>query len=181
MSKNLTLNSALNVPKLSCRLLFVSKLTKYMNDIANFFHSQCEVQNQYSGRTISNAREVDGLYYFEGDAIESGQAQVGSSSDISLFGGDQIMLWLFRLGHPSFSYLKQLFPSLFKNKNPLMLQCEICQLTKHHIVYFPFHPYKESKPFSLMHSDIWRPLRVTNVIGLLGLLFKRKIIGRESF
>ena len=118
MSKNLTLNSALNVPKLSCRLLFVSKLTKYMNDIANFFHSQCEVQNQYSGRTISNAREVDGLYYFEGDAIESGQAQVGSSSDISLFGGDQIMLWLFRLGHPSFSYLKQLFPSLFKNKNP---------------------------------------------------------------
>ena len=84
---------------------------------------------------------------------------------------------------PSLAASNSVFSTLptGKNKNPLMLQCEICQLTKHHIVYFPFHPYKESKPFSLMHSDIWRPLRVTNVIGLLGLLFKRKIIGRESF
>lgn len=77
MSKNLTLNSALNVPKLSCRLLFVSKLTKYMNDIANFFHSQCEVQNQHSGRTISNAREADGLYYFEGMPLKVDKLKLG--------------------------------------------------------------------------------------------------------
>lgn len=40
------------------------------------------------------------------------------------------------LGHPSFTYLKILFPLLFKkekiNKNPSDFQYETCELAKHH-------------------------------------------------
>ena len=39
---------------------------------------------------------------------------------------DEIMLWNLRLGHPSFTYLKMLFPSLLKNKDVLDFKCETC-------------------------------------------------------
>ncbi|RVW46858.1 hypothetical protein CK203_075649 [Vitis vinifera] len=38
---------------------------------------ECEVQNQYSGRTISNAREADGLYYFEGMPLKVDKLKLG--------------------------------------------------------------------------------------------------------
>ena len=75
------------------------------------------------------------------------------------------MSWHRRLDHPSFSYLKQLSPSLFKNKNPLMFQCEVCQLFKHHHVYFPTRPYKESRTFALINTDIWGPSCMVTLTG----------------
>ena len=65
------------------------------------------------------------------------------------------MLWYRRLGHPSFFYLKHLFPNLFHNKLLLSFQCDICQLAKHHHASFLIQPYKASKPFTLIHSDVW--------------------------
>jgi len=75
------------------------------------------------------------------------------------------LLWHFRLGHPSFGYLKHLFPVLFKNKDLDSLQCEICQLAKHKRSVFPALKYIPSKPFSLIHSDMWGPSRVKNLSG----------------
>lgn len=69
------------------------------------------------------------------------------------------MLWQYRVGHPSFQYMKKLFPSLCMNKSHLLFQCESCQLSKHHRVSFQLEPYKESKPFALVHSDIYGDLQ----------------------
>ena len=56
--------------------------------------------------------------YFDGNGSLDGQAQaIGSFSSFS--DTDEIMLWHYRLGHPSFKYLNKLFPLLFKNKNTL--------------------------------------------------------------
>ena len=71
------------------------------------------------------------------------------------------MLWHFRLGHPSFAYLKHLFPSLFKNND--IFQCEICQLAKHQRSVFKTKPYKSTRPFVMIHSDIWGPSRSHNL------------------
>ena len=70
------------------------------------------------------------------------------------------MLLHYRLGHPNFPYMKFLFPSLFKNNDKF--QCEICQLAKHTRVFFPPLPYRASKPFVLIHSDIWGPSRISS-------------------
>jgi len=75
------------------------------------------------------------------------------------------MLWHFRLGHPSFYYLRHLFPKLFLNKNPASFQCEICELAKHCRTYFPAQPYKPTKPFSVIHSDVWGPSRIKTITG----------------
>ena len=73
------------------------------------------------------------------------------------------MLWHFRLGHPNFHYLKYLFPSLFKNKNPSFFQCEICELAKYHMTAFPLKAHKSLKPFSVIHSDVGRPSRINTM------------------
>ena len=73
---------------------------------------------------IGGARMTDGLYYFDNNFLKGGQAQAESSSVISIPVKDEIMVWHNRLGHPS-SYLKQLFPTLFKNLNPLIFQCGV--------------------------------------------------------
>lgn len=74
---------------------------------------------------------------------------------------NEIMLWHHRFGHSSFLYLKRLFPSLFDNKNTVSFECEICQLAKHTRMSFSPKVYIPSTPFSLIHSDILGPSKIT--------------------
>ena len=90
-----------------------------------------------SGKTIGNAKENGGLYYFEDGQISSALVQRAFFGSISSSSDQDILLWHFQLGHPSFFYLKQLFPNLFINKDPSSLQCEICALAKHHRSSYP--------------------------------------------
>ena len=160
ISKNISLQSVLHVPNLSCNLISISKLTKDLNCIAKFFPTRCEFQDSCTGKTIGCANEVDGLYYFENKSIGLGNlSQAYSSSN------NEIELWHKRLGHPSFPYMKEICPTLFQNRNIRDIQCEICELSKHHRTQFPAKPYEKSQPFSLVHSDIWGPSRVVNVSG----------------
>ncbi|CAL8163118.1 unnamed protein product [Prunus armeniaca] len=74
----------------------------------------------------------------------------------------QIWLWHRRLGHPSFGYLKRLFPSLFRSCDESSFKCETCILAKSHRTVFPLSDNKAAKPFDLVHSDVWGLARVTS-------------------
>ncbi|RVW38886.1 Retrovirus-related Pol polyprotein from transposon TNT 1-94 [Vitis vinifera] len=168
LSRDLTLNSVLLVPNLDCNLLSISKLTKEKRCITNFSSTHCEFQDLDSGKTIGNVEKCSGLYILKErhDPQEQPQMTVGSNSfSVSCQNNDSaIKLWHYHLGHPNVMYLKHLFPSLF-NKNPKSFECEICQLSKQVRSHFPIQPYKESSPFSMIHSDIWGPSRIKNVTG----------------
>ena len=166
LSKIMVLKSVMHVPNLSCNLLSISRLTQDQNCVVKFNSSSCQFQDLISGRTIGNARECGGLYYLDEDTLDGQVSNLGCKSlSVSLSCESDIMLWHYRLGHPSFPYLKNLFPALFKNKDPSLFKCEICQLAKHHRVSYPSQPYKNSKPFYVIHSDIWGPSRVQNLSG----------------
>jgi hypothetical protein len=156
ISDHITLNPVLHVPNLSCNLLSISQLTKNSNCFAKFFPSHCQFQDLLSGKTIGSARESDGLYYFDNPG-----SVVVSQSFFSVNKNDPL-LWHARLGHPNFMYLKKMYPNLFINKDISSIQCEICELAKHHRTSFPVVPYKPSHPFSLIHSDLWGPSRIPN-------------------
>lgn len=160
ISDSLTLESVLHVPNLFCNLLSVSQLTKQANCSAEFFSSHCIFQDRTSGRTIGSAKEHEGLYYF--DADESKQHQISTCGSVSLPKTSELMLWHSRMGHPSFQYLKHLFPSLCSNKTIHELQCEVCELAKHQRTSSKHSSYKPTQPFSLIHSDLWGPSRSPN-------------------
>ena len=61
---------------------------------------------------------------------------------------------------------KQLSNSrIIDNTNTKVLQCEVCQLSKHVRNNYPIQGYKTSHPFAIIHSDIWGPNRVKNISG----------------
>ncbi|KAJ9541315.1 hypothetical protein OSB04_027821 [Centaurea solstitialis] len=124
------------------------------------FRSDNTSINDLSGKMIGTAMEHDRLYYMKAPKLNHIlPCNLASASSIP----SDIMLWHNRLGHPSFPYLNKLFPQLFINKDLSSFHCEICQLAKHTRIPFKSRPYTSSKPFSLIHSDLWGPSRVTNM------------------
>eukprot|EP00261_Vitis_vinifera_P031451 XP_019072694.1 PREDICTED: uncharacterized protein LOC109121825 isoform X1 [Vitis vinifera] len=65
ISEGIDLKSVLHVPKLTCNLLSVSKLSRNSNCCVIFYESHCILQDQSSGKMIGSARMINGLYYFE--------------------------------------------------------------------------------------------------------------------
>ena len=118
-----------------------------------------------TGRTIGSAKEKDGLYYLDDGPNSSRQCQSTCLNYVYISKDNDIMLWHYRLGHPSFQYLKYLFPNLFRNKIPSSFQCEVCQFAKHHRASFSTQPYKPTTPFTVIHSDIWGPCRTSTYSG----------------
>ena len=148
------------MPLLSCNLLSISKVTTDRKCIVNFTPSSCVFQYQLLGRMIGSARAVLGLYYFVCGPSKGGCCHLVTSSNSSSC-RQQVMLLHYRLGHPSFSYLRRLFPSLFSKKESFT--CEICLLAKHTRVPFPVQSYQPSRLFSLIHGDLWGPSRITSI------------------
>lgn len=132
ISNQITLESVLHVPKLACNLLSVSKLSKDSNCRVVFLDFHCEFQDQNSGRMIGSAKMVNGLYYFDSNPFGNKIAQGYNGSVSSISTRKKIILWHLRLGHPSFPYLKYLFPKMFKNLDCYSLHCESCYLSKSH-------------------------------------------------
>ncbi|KAK2999277.1 hypothetical protein RJ639_023557 [Escallonia herrerae] len=81
LSPSITLHNVLHVPKLSCNLLSISKLTNDHKCQANFYYTRCEFQEMVSGRMIGSARASGGLYFFE-DGTNSGKHVQRLSHDI---------------------------------------------------------------------------------------------------
>jgi hypothetical protein len=144
----------------------VSKLAQEKNCQTNFFRTHCVFQDLNSGKMIGSAKESGGLYYFDiGSESQSPSKPISINfeSFFALNNDDNVMLWHLRLGHPSFRYLKYLFPKLFHNKDLSFFNCEACEFAKHHRSSFPIQPYKPSKPFSVIHSDVWGPNRTSTL------------------
>ena len=166
----------------------LAKLLLTVTFVLTFIHPIVSFRNWSRGGRLIVLEQLEDSIFFKMDVVLVIQfkAHVLSLST-SIF--HQIMLGHYRLGHPSFQYLKRSFPNLFLNKGPSLFQCEICALAKHQCAFYPPRPYKPAKPFSTIHSDVWGPLRIPTFQGkkngllfssmitleLVGFIFKRKI------
>ena len=115
LTKTFSLELFLHVPNLSYNLLSISKLTRDLNCVAKFSSTSVVFQDLASGRTIGSACECEGLYHFDECEVVQGQVVVVGSNVLFIYFYHEIMLWHYRLGQPSFLYLRFLFPKLSKN------------------------------------------------------------------
>jgi len=143
------LKNCLLIPKLSHKLLSVSKLTKDLNCTVLMSSTGCVVQDTQTGTIIGRGTEYGGLYYINEES-QQGRAILAHGSD-----EQRMWMWHRRLGHPSLGYLKRLFPSLSVSKNSL--ECESCVLAKSHKHSYLPSTKHAAKPFALVHSDVWGP------------------------
>ena len=97
---------------------------------------------------IGSAKEVDGLYYFEEEPEPLSNLSLVDKIVSQVPSENENRLMHLKLGHPNFSYLKLLFPTLFKNKSDINSKCQVCELSKHHYTHFLAQTYKVSQPFS---------------------------------
>ena len=112
---------------------------------------------------IGSAKKKDGLYWLSNN--KDSLSQVSHRFSLMVSSDSKILLWHRRLGHHSFPYLKHLYPNLFINKEKVVLKCDHCMLAKQTHSTYQSVPYTPSKPFYLIHSDIWGPARVPNLNG----------------
>lgn len=161
ISPSLSISNVLFVPSLNCNLLSVSQLTESHECVITFFPTHCVLQNMHTKEKIGSGKRSGGLYYLElEDNFYEKKGEVKAhlmNGNLKKENEEVIWLWHRRLGHPSFGYLRRLFPSLFLNCNPSNFHCETCVLAKSHRVSFPLNNTKVNTPFSLIHTDVWGP------------------------
>jgi len=146
--KELKLENCLYVPALSSKLLYISQVTKELNCVVLMFPTFCLLQDILTKEIIGRGTEREGLYYID-KVAHKGHAMLAHGTVTR-----QLWLWHRRLGHPSFRYLKILFPSLFTS-NIEPIKCKTCIRANNYRVIFPPNNNRVNSAFSLVHSDVW--------------------------
>ena len=111
LTPTLQLPNTLLVPSLSHKLLSVSQVTSDLNCMVLMYPAFCLIQDILTKEIIGRGTKREGLYYM--DDISVGRAHhMQNSVGVK---EREIWLWHRRLGHPSFIYMKHLFPDLFSH------------------------------------------------------------------
>jgi transposase InsO family protein len=153
ISEKMTLNNTLLVPSLSTKLISIGKLTDDLNCVVLIFPDFCVFQDIQTREILGRGFKKDGLYYLDNNDL--GRIYSTRSESTSL--RDKLWLRHKRLGHPSFGYMKKLFPTLCTGLNDEHFICETCIKAKSHRSTYHLSNNKSQEPFDLVHSDVWGP------------------------
>ena len=149
--------NVLHVPKLFVNLISVQRLAKMQEYNILFDNMDAYLCHKAHRWRIGLAKVQNGLYYLprtDPSTIQGADSRVAAIKTPS---EDIIMETHMRMGHPSFSLLKKLYPNLFKDVILEKLICEACQLGKFKRTDYPIRDNRTSKPFKLLHCDVWGP------------------------
>ena len=160
-----TIYNVLYVPKLFVSLVSVQRLAKIKEYNILFDDIHAYLCQKVEGWKIGLARVQKGLYYLPGS---TSHALIGAepqkftretTSKEAIFEIHQ------RMGHPSFSLLKHMYPHLFKDINVVELICDACQLGKFKRANYPSRNNRTLEPFQIIHCDVWGPSPTSDLLG----------------
>ena len=145
---------ALFVPSFPFKLLSVGKLTRILHCLAIFSDDNIIFQDRVTKMKIGEGFFLNGLYFISTNSSLSKCFLLNSNAS-------QQKLWHKRLAHPSFPVLSRLFPNFCKVAH----ECEICHLSKQTRLPFKLSHSRTTKPFELVHSDVWGPASIDSFDG----------------
>ena len=139
----------------------MEQATEELNCCALIYPKFFLFQDILTKEIIGRGTKRGGLYYMD-------EFNVGRANKVDRNGDKEQEIWLWHhwLGHPSFFYLRHLFPSLFSNLDSTMFKCKTCILVKSHRVPYPINSKRCEKPFMLIHSDVWGPTPISISSGI---------------
>ncbi|PKU60283.1 Retrovirus-related Pol polyprotein from transposon TNT 1-94 [Dendrobium catenatum] len=150
------------VPNLSFNLLSVHRLTTDNNCAITFSSNGYTIKDRTTHRTLLTGPCINGLY-----PVQVRSSPCSNTSNLALISVQPVPdLWHRRLGHPSARILHSLANTVkhisisFKQST-----CNACCMAKSHRLPTISSNSVTSKPFSLVHSDVWGPSPVTSLFG----------------
>lgn len=149
----------LYIPSFDFNLLCVHQLTQSCKCCSLFFPNQCFIQDLATCRMIGKGDICNDLYQLNLTRTPSSTLAAAASS---LFASNSPIpttyeLWHYRLSHVSDSYLSLLSNTLSHFTSNKIFFCGICPFTKLHCLHFPSSLHKTTKPFEIVHCDLWGP------------------------
>ena len=136
-----------------------------MNCSVTVYPSHCVFQDLTTKERIGSGKEENGLYFLLPSEAVSESVTPNAHHSLRETLPAEAWLWHQRLGHPSFSLFRYLFPSLINNKIASNVMCEACALGKHHRASFNLSLNKSTIPFQLIHIDVWGPSHISSLNG----------------
>ena len=162
----LVLHNVLHVPDFQFNLISVSNLLKTLFCSAHFFSDVCLLQELTQGLMIGRGNLYHNLYILETSF------SLSTSSPAPFFCGSLLVdehVWHLRLGHPSSGIFQRLLHDLPNLKSGVSSSkeshCSVCPLAKQKRLAYVSHNKLSSKPFDLVHIDIWGPFSTESVEG----------------
>ena len=94
-------------------------------------------------------------------------SSVQSNKSMESVSVSSLDIWHRRLGHPSVCTLKQVLECVNENSKSMkqLSFCSACKFGKMHQENFPSSLTRTSKPFELVHSDVWGPSHTVSLDG----------------
>lgn len=157
--------------------LHVSDITKNLLSISQFlkdnaafieFHASCYfVKELNTNRVLLKGVLKDGLYQLDLEQVLQNSSQDHSSINATCHNiisvNKDALLWHQRLGHPCSLTLSHVLKQCGINKNISDLKfCEACKFGKMHQLNFPSVVHHSTKPFEIVHGDVWGPASVVS-------------------
>jgi len=161
------LHNVLCVPTFKVDLLSVSRLTRDLNCSIIFFPYWCLLQDLATRRMIGLGKQHNGLYYLVALATKqhtSKQTPTINQPTCNLI-TSSTNLWHNRLGHTSPSRLRFIAQNFLNFSIQSNNTCHVCPLAKQSRLPFHSSVISSTKPFALIHCDIWGPYRHPSISG----------------
>lgn len=168
LSNGLKLENVLYVPTFNHNLLSIHKLAIDNKCNVVFHPGSCFIIDSVSKNVIGRGEIKQGLYYLTNEKMHrAGLAMTGEKATSTTIVKEQkgkveseYTLWHQRLGHASISkmlHIARVKPCLYQEKDQVCLTCPMSKMTR---LAFSASESRASKPFDLLHVDIWGPYKV---------------------
>ncbi|KAL2897026.1 Retrovirus-related Pol polyprotein from transposon RE1 [Bienertia sinuspersici] len=169
LNSHVTLHDVLFVPSFKFNLVAVPKLTKDTSYSISFTSDLCLLQDHTLNQPIVLGRFQNGLYYTAAfSASTSSVASTSTSnshSPVSLSATDDARLLHLRMGHIPYNKLKHIDSSIDTSSLQTTSICTICPTARQHRKSFSSSCTKTSKPFEILHMDVWGPYKAKTYSG----------------
>jgi GAG-pre-integrase domain len=148
----------------SVNLLSISVIILQLECVVSFDIPKVIFQEKGTGRRLGTSTWHSGLWYLDKEGMDSAlSSMVERSGGVGSSVEDLLLLHHRRMGHPYFSLLSRLYPSLFEKANKEILVCDACEFDKHTRSSYVSSGSRSSCIFELVHSDVWGPCPTTSV------------------